>query len=116
MCLCCQYIHLFGDIPTDDAAAWKAGWFDRPERQTQKDLQKYWINHPPHWEWMKEADVEKRMQMVRQAVEAGIGPGGAIISDKSSLWDSTRVAASDSANGGLTSIKSSCSFQGSRFL
>lgn len=105
----CQYIHLFGDIPTDDMAAWKAGWFDRPERQAQKDLQKYWINHPPHWEWIKETDVEKRMQMVRQAVEAGIGPGGGIISDKSSLWGSTLIAASDSANGGLSAIKSECS-------
>ena len=36
-----EYIHLFGDIPTDDMSAWRAGWLDRPDRKVQGDLQKY---------------------------------------------------------------------------
>jgi hypothetical protein len=77
LCTCAprlQYIRLFGNIPTDDVAAWRVGWFDRPERQKQKDLQKYWINHPPHWEWMKEPDTEKRFELVRRVVEEVDGP------------------------------------------
>jgi hypothetical protein len=77
LCACAprlQYIRLFGNIPTDDVAAWRVGWFDRPERQKQKDLQKYWINHPPHWEWMKEPDTEKRFELVRRVVEEVDGP------------------------------------------
>ena len=112
LCACpprLQYIQLFGNIPTDDVAAWRVGWFDRPERQKQKDLQKYWINHPPHWEWMKERDTEKRFELVRRVVEEvdgpsdyffllielcndqGNGPRGRIIDDKSLLWDATSV-------------------------
>lgn len=112
LCACAprlQYIRLFGNIPTDDVAAWRVGWFDRPERQKQKDLQKYWINHPPHWEWMKEPDTEKRFELVRRVVEEvdgpsdyffllielcndqGNGPRGRIIDDKSLLWDATSV-------------------------
>ena len=104
-----QYIHLFGEIPTDDVAAWRAGWFDRPERQNQKDLQKYWINHPPHSEWMKETDVDKRFEMVHQAVEQGNGPGGKIVTDRSSLWSDADIAESNSANGGSAGAKASCS-------
>eukprot|EP01052_Picozoa_sp_SAG31_P049975 SAG31_NODE_11191_length_1056_cov_1.291536_2_plen_188_part_01 len=73
-----KYIHLFGDIPTDDMSAWRVGWYDRPERKRQKDLQKYWINHPPHWEWMKIQDDEARFDAVLEMVSQDNGPGGRI--------------------------------------
>ena len=80
-----KYIHLFGDVPTDDISAWRAGWYDRPERQTQKDLQKHWINFGPHDEWMAIEDIEARFKVIEGNVREWNGEGGQLTT--SSAWD-----------------------------
>ena len=75
-----QYIHLFGDIPTDDISAWRAGWYDRPQRELQKDLQKYWLNGPNQKAWMAVSDPKARLLAVERFVAEANGLGGSIVS------------------------------------
>ena len=81
-----KYIHLFGDIPTDDVSAWRAGWYDRPERKTQEDLQKPWINFGPQEQWMAIDDVEARFKVIEGEVRAWNGDNG-VVTDTPSDFD-----------------------------
>ena len=81
-----KYIHLFGDIPTDDISAWRAGWYDRPERKTQPDLQKHWVNFPPMQDWMAIEDTEERFRVIEGLVGGWNGGGGELTSTLSA-WD-----------------------------
>eukprot|EP01051_Picozoa_sp_SAG22_P003704 SAG22_NODE_183_length_16031_cov_36.647000_16_plen_539_part_00 len=99
-----KYIHLFGDIPTDDMTAWRVGWFDRPERKHQKDLQKHWINHPTMENWMAVQDDDARLEMIRKEVTEGNGAGGYVRADFTP-WTAEQVATSDMNSGGPKAAK-----------
>jgi hypothetical protein len=74
-----KFVGLFGDVPTDDLEAWRAGWYDRPER-LERDMQIPWINCVadinPRCQfetWMEEPDVEKRYNLILDFVRARSG-------------------------------------------
>ena len=76
--------------------------FDRPGRTKQKDLQKYWINHPPHFEWMKIDDPETRFDAVLAVVNEGNGPGGSVQTHRDGYvaWTPEALAAVQAAAAG----------------
>ena len=66
-----KFLYLFGEVPTDDVAAWRAGWYERPE---PKDLGDFGRRSPRFDEWLQEPDATKRFNAILEFVQLSNGP------------------------------------------